>query len=428
MALAVSSHTAAAIASESPGFDRRKAPILAFACDDVTMDTLCRVIPGGNKGADILDGGLGSAVAMARDGIRPTLMIVDVADSLAPADDMAELSRICGDGTAILAIGPDNDVGLYRSLVRSGAADYLVKPVSHQDLRRAILTLSNDAEEKPDAVGMLVVVMGARGGSGATSIAAGLASALAKETAKQVALVDLDIQFGDSALIFDVDPGTGLRNALEDPDRVDSLLIASALVNCGQNLYLLAAEEPLDSMFRVSPEAVTHLVEELKRVVDIVVVDMPRHMAPQCADLLSTAGAVTLVGDLSLSCLRDMLRMKKWLETVMEPSLLKVGVNRVGHTRSGEVSREQFEKGLGRSIDFALSEDTKVAKAALDGRAFAQFQARGKTANALTKLARSVIPEVAVEVPDKSPGLSWFRRKKDQKSDQKKDQKAGASK
>ena len=412
MALAVSSHNAAAIASESPGFDRKKAPILAFACDDVTMDTLCRVIPGGNKGSDILDGGLGSAVALAQEGVRPTLLIVDVADSLAPADDMAELSHICGDGTAILAIGPDNDVGLYRSLVRSGAADYLVKPVSHQDLRRAILTLSNDSEEKPDAVGSLVAVMGARGGSGATSIAAGLAAALAKETGKQVALVDLDVQFGDSALIFDVDPGTGLRNALEDPDRVDSLLIASALVNCGQNLYLLAAEEPLDSTFRVSPEAVTHLVEELKRVVDIVVVDMPRHLAPHCADLLGTSAAVTLVGDLSLSCLRDMLRLRKWLETVIEPSLLKIAVNRVGHTRSGEVSRDQFEKGLGRAIDVALSEDTKVAKAALDGKAFAQFQARGRTANALTKLARSIMPEEIKVVTNSFASRFRFGRKK----------------
>lgn len=416
MALAVSRHDAAAVASEVPGFDRKKAPILAFACDDVTMDTLCRVIPGGSKGSDILDGGLGSAVALARDGVCPTLLIVDVADSMAPAEDMAELSRVCGDGTSILAIGPDNDVGLYRSLVRSGAADYLVKPVSNQDLRRAILTLSNDSEEKPDSVGSMVVVIGARGGSGATSVAAGLASALAKETSKQVALVDLDIQFGDSALIFDVDPGTGLRNALEDPDRVDSLLIASALVNCGQNLYLLAAEEPLDSAFRVSPEAITHLVEELKRVVDIVVVDMPRHIAPQCAGLLGTSGAVTLVGDLSLSCLRDMLRMRKWLETVIEPSLLKIAVNRVGHTRSGEVSREQFEKGLGRAIDVSLSEDTKVAKAALDGRAFAQFQARGRTATALTKLARSIMPDTTKEEPGKLVDRLWFGRKKAQKT------------
>ncbi len=417
MALAVSRQEGAAVASEPPGFDRKKAPILAFACDDVTMDTLCRVIPGGNKGSDILDGGLGSAVTLARDGVRPTLLIVDVADSLAPADDMAELSRVCGDGTAILAIGPDNDVGLYRSLVRSGAADYLVKPVNHQDLRRAILTLSNDAEEKPDAVGSLVAVIGARGGSGATSVAAGLASALAKETAKQVALVDLDIQFGDSALIFDVDPGTGLRNSLEDPDRVDSLLIASALVNCGQNLYLLAAEEPLDSMFRVSPEAVTHLVEELKRVVDIVVVDMPRHLAPQCAQLLETSGAVTLVGDLSLSCLRDMLRMRKWLETVIDPSLLKIAANRVGHNRSGEVSREQFEKGLGRPIDVALSEDKKVAKAALDGKAFAQFQARGRTANALTKLAHSIMPQTPTQETKGFSGLLRFGKKKDQNAE-----------
>jgi len=63
--------------------------------------------------------------------------------------------------------------------------------------------------------GKLILVMGARGGVGATTMAVRIASGLAEHPPRPVLLVDLDLQFGDAVLQLDATPSHALREALE---------------------------------------------------------------------------------------------------------------------------------------------------------------------------------------------------------------------
>lgn len=368
----------------------KPAPILAFACDSETLDTICRVVPGARRGVEVREGGIREAVPAIQDDGPSTLLIVDISDSAAPAADMASLVAARGTSNlTVIAIGPDNDIGLYRSLVAAGATDYLVKPISKQELRRTILSISQaDTELETRKTGEIIVTVGARGGIGASSIAAGVASLLSHEFGRNTALVDLDLHFGTAALSFDVDPGNGLRNALEDPDRIDSLLVASALVKCGESLYVLGGEEPIDEGFQVEPEAVGRLMEELRQVVDIVVIDMPRHQIAVNMPFLKNASAISVVTDMTLAGLRDALRIRKGLnDALVEPNLVMVA-SRVGHAKTAEISKTEFERGLGAQIDFSVQETPQLAKAALEGKPSALGSQRTPAVQAMRSLAK----------------------------------------
>lgn len=366
-------------------------PILAFLGDLETLDLACRVIPGARRGVDVKEGGVRDAIAQLQQGATPGLLIVDVADTAQPAADMMQLKALCAGQTAIVALGADNDVGLYRSLITAGATDYLVLPVTAQELRRTILSVSHgDTEREEVRDGRMIGLVGARGGVGTSSLAVGIAWQLAHEFGKQVAILDLDLHFGTAALSFDVDPGKGLRDALRDPERIDSLLVASALVNVSDNLYVLGSEEPLDEPVHVGGEAISRLIEELRSEVDLVVIDLPRHHLAESLELLGRCEGVALVTDLTLPSLRDAVRIRRLIDRDLGHPNFCVVANRIGHAKTGELPVKDFEHSLGGTLDFQFHELPQAAKAAMDGKPLAAgFKTKG-AATAFQGLVRSL--------------------------------------
>ncbi|MDV7396632.1 P-loop NTPase, partial [Arthrospira platensis SPKY1] len=93
----------------------------------------------------------------------------------------------------------------------------------------------------------MVAVIGARGGVGATTVAVNCAWLLAHDLELKTALIDLDLYFGSCALALDVEPGKGFREALENPERIDGLFLERAMVRVSDKLFLLAAEDDLET-------------------------------------------------------------------------------------------------------------------------------------------------------------------------------------
>ncbi len=396
--------------SEGIGVVGNKAPpVMAFATDAETLETISRVVPGGRKGVEVNEGGIENALSMLRGNPAPALLIVDITGSSSPVSEIAALGEMCGPATTLLAIGPDNDVSLFRALVSAGVTDYMVKPISGQELRRTMLTANQrDGMTDQAANGLLSVVVGAHGGVGGSAVAVGLAWQIANRHKKQVGLVDLDLQFGTASLSLDLDPGTGLRSALEQPDRIDSLFVASAMVSCGDNLYVLSGEEALDQEVQVQAASVDRLIGELKRIFDVIIIDMPRHLVATCSSVLESAHSVGLVTDLSLAGLRDSLRIRTSLETLAPEAQLYIVANRVGLAKSNELAPNEFEKSLGAKIDFILPEDPKAAKAAINGKPLAAGVNRGRIAesmNGLSKLMGGISDT-------KASRRSWFSFKR----------------
>ncbi|MCZ6764963.1 MAG: pilus assembly protein CpaE, partial [Alphaproteobacteria bacterium] len=177
-------------------------------------------------------GGVEAAAAYLVDALPPDVLVIDLGDSEQPYEDLMGLSEVCHPDTQVVAIGKVNDLAVYRRIVGAGVVDYLVKPVIQEDLETA---LTEASERQPEVVSpsgdapKTVLVIGSRGGVGATTVAANGAWLSAETMGKKTVLLDLDVQFGTSALSMDVLPAGGLVEALQHPSRVDSLFMASAL-------------------------------------------------------------------------------------------------------------------------------------------------------------------------------------------------------
>jgi pilus assembly protein CpaE len=219
-----------------------------------------------------------------------------------------------------------------------------------------------------------------------------LAWICAHKLQQTIGILDLDVHFGTTALAVDREPGRGMRAALENPERLDGLLVASSMVQESDRLSILCAEENFDTPLHFDGDASLALMKPVAGNFDAMFIDMPRHMVGSQKRLITAAHAVVLVCDYSLAGLRDARRMRNYLKA-LRPDLLPITVaNRTGESAFAMLDRATFEKNLEAKIDFEIAEDIKTAKASANlGKAFAAVAPTAEVTKTLTTLARFLI-------------------------------------
>lgn len=170
-------------------------------------------------------GGIDEAQAWLTQHDAPGLLIVDISASPFPVPALADLAALAGPGCRIVAVGAEENVELYRSLLSAGAFDYLVSPVADA----LVVELLNRADSDrwlgmPDAssvrVGQTIAVTGAAGGAGTSTVAALLGRWIAEAAKYPTLLVDFDRRKGDLALLLGLKADNGLAGILSAANRL----------------------------------------------------------------------------------------------------------------------------------------------------------------------------------------------------------------
>lgn len=372
-----------------------------FVVDAATVETVRQVATElGWPPERVEQGGLSRAIEMLGVGDAPDFLLIDLSESIDPILDINRLAEVCEPGTIVIAVGETNDVQLYRDLIASGLQDYLVKPITTEMMREAILTaemaLAQAEQEDPSqtAPTRAIGVVGIRGGVGASTIATSMAWVTAQTFNKKTALLDLDIHFGTGALTFDMEPGRGLCDALDNPGRIDSLFIERAMIKADKNLSVLGAEAPVNDLFIANQEALSHLEDELIDGFEAVFLDLPRMMATQFPFVISKLTDVVLVSDLTLAATRDCIRMMTLVKQAAPQAKLHIVLNKVPVAAMQEISVKDFETSIEHKADFTIANDCKsFVEAAKRAKPLVQLTPNAKPSIALTDMTGVVIGE-----------------------------------
>ena len=125
------------------------------------------------------------------------------------------MPNVCDPGTKVVAIGHINDVLLYRELLRRGVSEYVVAPVKVMQIIESIS--ASIPTRRPGPVGQVIAFVGAKGGSGSSTVCHNTAFAMAAALKSDVVIADLDLPFGTAGLDFNQDPLQGIADALRAP-------------------------------------------------------------------------------------------------------------------------------------------------------------------------------------------------------------------
>lgn len=274
----------------------------------------------------------------------PRQLIVDVSDSVLPVSDLMRLAEVCDPSVRVIAIGTQNDVGLFRNLLGIGVQDYIVKPLTVELIRRALTATESVVQGR---TGKVVSFVGARGGVGTTTIAVSLARCLAGEKRRRVAYIDLNLHGGGANSMFGLSSNNGLIELLNMEQRPDDALFERMFVTKGDRLHVLSAELAYGEDVPLRDHAIALLVDMLKDRFHYVLFDVGHRAGTLFEDALAASDLVYVVADRSVHAAYEAARLARFVRELPGERLLSMVLNNPLEPVKGRVAQTDFEDAFG---------------------------------------------------------------------------------
>ena len=240
------------------------------------------------------------------------VVMVDLDGDPEQALDLVE--SLCSNSSiTVMVYSARTDAEMLVRCMRVGAREYLTEPFAAgaiaEALVRAAVRRPVPVRTVKKGTGKIVVFVGAKGGSGVTTIATNFALSLARESGKSTVLIDLDLPLGDTALELGINTQFSTANALQNFERLDTHFLSTLLAKHSSGLQLLAAPDRYNADFQVSPDALARLIAVSRQGFDFVVVDAGSKLGPDLRMLFDEAETVYLVTQVGIAELRNANRL-----------------------------------------------------------------------------------------------------------------------
>jgi pilus assembly protein CpaE len=281
-----------------------------------------------------------------------------------------------------------------------GADDYIGKPIDLAVLAAKIETILRQTRGTAATVatarklGMVISFVHGKGGVGATTLAANVAVLLATE-GKSVVLLDLNLQFGNAAMFFDLRPRTTIVDyARGDITRVTEEDFAQYLADHASGVRILAAPPSPEESELVSVAAVQQGIDLARGGRDAVVLDLATKLDEITLAALDVTDMICVVAAPHLAALRgtsDALAMLKRIGIADE----RIVVALVRGTAKG-IDDADVAKFLKRRPDIVVPFAERSDAAADLGVPYVLAEPKDRTTAALRQLAQRLATRKAV--------------------------------
>lgn len=350
---------------------------------------------------------------------KPDVLVFDMDNPAVDATEELRQMFLQGLPVGVVVLFEQHNTQRVRAAMRLGVDDYLIRPVPPEALAGSLANVfglvvnrypegwKEEAEPKVESIaegqGRLIAVTSGKAGVGKTTIGTNLALALARETQKKVALLDLD--HGDSALLLDLHPEHGL---VEIADAIWQLTDAELESYCsshssGIKLIVGSNDPETRDLDRLNGEAVSYVFSLMRRVFDYTVVSLPVLTNEHEFQLLPKTDVtlcVTTARDLlDLRATRAYLARVKSLNPEANDQV-RVVANSVNMQRF--IGEDELMKTLGFPLAATVPQNEELAVSSVNaGNPFVISAPNSPLAENVTLLARRV-----AGLPEKSDGRS----------------------
>jgi pilus assembly protein CpaE len=250
-------------------------------------------------------------------------------------------------------------------------------------------TVAPEAPVKPQPRGGLVVVFAAKGGCGKTTVATNLATVLNDDGAHSVALVDLDLEFGDVAVALRLTPARTLVDAV-DLKRLDPLNVGGLLTPYRPQLdCVLAPVEPGDAE-RIPVERISQLLDALLATHEYVVVDTPSQLSEPVLAAMDMAHHFILLTTPEITALKNLRLTLDMLDLLgYDPNARAIVFNR-SDARAG-LSAADVESAIKTPISVRIPSSYDVPASINKGVPLAQSNPKHPVSIAIREIADTQI-------------------------------------
>jgi pilus assembly protein CpaE len=316
--------------------------------------------------------------------------------SALPADELAAIREYTQAPIVLLASGESS--ALLEEALDSDVADVLLLPQLTENvvfaIRKAGHTSRRGKGGRPRGSGRVITVFSPKGGTGKTVTATNLATSFAKYAGKRTLLLDLDLQFGDAAIMLGIEPEKTIQDLVTAPGELDPEKLAGYITRHSSGLDVLPAPIRPEDAELVTEAKLARLIEVAKESYDLIVVDTsPFFHGPMLATLDQTDDLLLLCG-LDVPTIKNVRLSLQTLQLLsFPPDRIRVVLNRANSNvgmKKGEV-----EAALESKIRFEVPSDRAVPLAVNRSNPAVLSDPKSDFSRALREMAKTLMPTQA---------------------------------
>lgn len=382
-----------------------KSPIKVLIADDMaaTRENLKKLLSfdGGFVVAGEAENGK-EAVALAKR-LKPDIVLMDIN---MPVMGGIEATRVISVEmamtTAVVIVSVQGEQEYLKEAMAAGARGYLVKPFSADELVSTIrrthdMEIQRRAQLMPSIplgkkLGRIISVFSAKGGVGKTVIAVNLAAELGKKKDCKVALVDLDLQFGDVAIMLDTSPVRTIADIARE-EEVDSEIVEACLLAHSTGIRVLASPLRPEQAESVTDRHVAAVLGLLAESYDFVIVDLSQRLDDISLTGLDMADTILLVATTELPAIKNAKVCLEIMESLgYESSKIKLALSKPSREHGLDI--DEIEKTLKRKVDVHVPNEERVVSPSVSkGTPFVISNPGAKVSLAIRDLVKAVNPQ-----------------------------------
>ena len=273
-------------------------------------------------------------------------------------DDGEESTRIsqrlhdsCDSTVLTFAASSDSNPDQIIRAMRYGCSEYLVKPFQQDQLTDALAHVQSRRQGSMQSQkGRVVTLMGAKGGTGVTSLALHLGVTLVQKHRQKCLLVDEHPALGDVSLYLGLTRNQySFYELVHNMDRLDADLLQGFLLQHSSGLDVLDSPEAIHAFPSASSEAIEHTLAFLAESYQFVIIDCPPGLTEDTSAAIRQSDRVAIIITPELPAINNAIRSIKYLTGLHYPEdSIDVVLNR--HSRRSPLSDPEIVASLHRQI------------------------------------------------------------------------------
>src|SRR5216684_6928005 len=354
--------------------------------------------------------------------LAPDIVLMDVnmpiMDGIQATEQLAQ--EVSGSPVIIMSVQGERDY--LRRAMQSGAREFLIKPFSGDELiasirrvyqleqkKESFLAKTTGATEKAPAApsagetrqrgdqSQVIFFYSGKGGVGKSLIAANLAVSMAKETKARVALVDLDLQFGDIGVLLNLDHSQGITDLVENIEHMDPDFIREVMVEGPFGVKVLLSPISPELADLVTVDHIRKIFAEMRKIFDFIIVDSGTHLGELNLEVLDHADRIVVVTSLSIPAIKDTkLALKIFDSLSVSPDRVILLLNK--SDAHSEFNKESVEANLRFPITAQIPNDAKLVINSINrGNPFVTTHPESEISQRIRELVGKLLPTAPVK-------------------------------
>ncbi len=349
-------------------------------------------------------GGL-EAIQMAT-ALTPDVVLMDI--NMPGIDGITATEQLAAEvpTAAVVMMSVQGEADYLRRSMLAGAREFLVKPFSSDELTASIRQVYGREREKAsrlavpviptapkngaDAPASVVAIFSPKGGVGRTTVAVNLAVAAAS-LGQKVALVDASFQFGDVGVLLNLNPrNKSIADIAPELQAGEAESLENFMISHSSGVRVLLAPPSPEQAELITPIAVKHVLQGLRREYELIIVDCPSTFNEPTIAVLDEADVILTLLSLEITSVKNMRLFLEVSEQLgYDNDKIRLVLNRADSTLGIRVA--DVEHSIGRKVDHTIVSDGRSVVYALNrGVPFFLSNREAQVSQDILRLAQAI--------------------------------------